>query len=98
MDNCLGTKCIEHSLNSSVVPQISNEHFHAQAGHFAPVRDTILQSANGNQGLHVQLKLPAPLCEIIQDRDRMSPARQIHGCRPTKIPVTAQNENSHLSS
>ena len=80
--NCVGPEFIHHSFHDSIIPEVPDKQFDFFAGDLFPCLYAIVQRANGDQRLDVQLHFPSPLRKIVDHGECVPATRQIHRCRP----------------
>ena len=96
VDGRVGLELAEDAVDEArVLGDVADGDADLASGQVVPHADAVAQGRHGLERRAVDLGLPLPLREVVDDQDVVAELREVHGRRPAEVAVAAQDQDAH---
>ena len=96
VDGRVGLELAEDAVDEArVLGDVADRDADLVPGHVVPDADAVAQRGHRLERRAVDLRLPLPLGEVVDDEDVVAELREVHRGRPAEVAVAAQDQDPH---
>src|SRR5215471_9521401 len=96
MNDCLWLKRSEMGRKKFVVRHVTDKQINLLAGELFPDSESFAERTDRGKRLYSEFVVPLSAEEIVNNRNRVTPRRQVQCRWPTTVAIAAQNADVHL--